>query len=515
MKTFLLYFLITLPFLSLSQTIEWGGFNTYKGNTIDIIQDKHTFFTLRNKKKFIFNSTHLSKFEGFQQQYSEKLKNKIGGKTATILGFEIINNQPFVFLSDEYQSKNILYIQKLNNQGLAAGPVIEIMQYEMPKSWFNKGKYTVEVSKNKNYIFIGYHIDIDKNKRKTIGYKLIDKELKSIGQGTLNFDQQSDNLYEYAFKVSNSGKLFLLKKINTRKQSGLFNSYQQFTNIEFDEIKNDSLKSIPINSEKLKFIDLKIDDNDHQLSIAGIYTNDDSNYKITGSYFFNYNFINNETINEGKTIFDTDFIIQHWSDRAKKRAIEREAKGKESPALYDYYIKGIVPMKDSSVIFLLEQYYVNTISYTDPRTGYISTRYIYHYNDIIIGKIMPNNKIAWMKMIQKNQTSENDGGYYSSFSYYNTENQLKIFFNDVASSYEKSGAYKEKSDFVLFSKLRKLLATVELDLNTGEYKRYNTKYITKRTEFTIPQLFSNNINTNTFILFLRKGKKENFGIIKY
>jgi hypothetical protein len=120
-----------------------------------------------------------------------------------------------------------------------------------------------------------------------------------------------------------------------------------------------------------------------------------------------------------------------------------------------------------------------------------------------------------MKMIQKNQTSENDGGYYSSFSYYNTENQLKIFFNDVASSYEKSGAYKEKSDFVLFSKLRKLLATVELDLNTGEYKRYNTKYITKRTEFTIPQLFSNNINTNTFILFLRKGKKENFGIIKY
>ena len=142
MKTFLLYFLITLPFLSVSQTIEWGGFNTYKGNTIDIIQDKDAFFTLRNKKTFIFNSTHLSKFEGFQQQYSEKLKNKIGGKTAAILGFEIINNQPFVFLSDEYQSKNILYIQKLNNQGLAAGPVIEIMQYEMPKSWFNKGKYS-------------------------------------------------------------------------------------------------------------------------------------------------------------------------------------------------------------------------------------------------------------------------------------------------------------------------------------------------------------------------------------
>ena len=515
MKTFLLYFLIILPLLSVSQTVEWGGFNTYKGNTIDIIQDKDAFFTLRNKKKFIFNSTHISKFAGFQQQYSEKLKNKIGGKTAAILGFEIINNQPFVFLQDEYQSKNILYIQKLNNQGLAAGPVIEIMQYEMPKSWFNKGRYFIDVSKNKKYIFISYHIELDKYKRKTIGYKIIDNELKSISQGTLNFEQQNDNQYEYDFKISNSSKLFLLKKINTRKQSGLFNSYQQITNIEFHEIKNDSLKSIPINSEKLKLNDLKIDDNDHQISIAGIYTNDETNYKIAGSYFFNYNFINNETINEGKTVFDTDFIIQHWSERAKKRALEREAKGIESSALYDYYIKGIIPMKDSSVIFLLEQYYVNTVNYTDPRTGYISTRYIYHYNDVIIGKILPTNKIAWMKMIPKNQTSENDGGYYSSFSYYNNDNQLKIFFNDIATSYEKSGAFKEKSDFVLFSKLRKLLATVELDLKTGEYKRYNTKYISKRSEFSVPQLFSNNVNTNTFILFLRKGKKENFGIIKY
>jgi len=52
-------------------------------------------------------------------------------------------------------------------------------------------------------------------------------------------------------------------------------------------------------------------------------------------------------------------------------------------------------------------------------------------------------------------------------------------------------------------------------LNTGELKRFDSKYITSRFEFTIPRIFANNINTNTFILFIRKGKKEKFGIIKY
>ena len=512
---FSLQLFFILPFFSLSQKIEWGDFSPYKGNTIDIIQNKNTFYTLRNRKNFIFNNTYLSNFTDFDQVYCEKLKNKIGNKSANIIGFEIIDEQPIIILVDDYQSKNIIYLQKLNSKGLPAGPVTEIMQYQIPNNWFNKGIYNFEIANNKKFIFCYYLIEYEKGKRSEIGYKVIDDEFKLLNQGVLNFEHDSESIYDYNFKISNSGQLFLLKKIKKNNSKTFFSSYNESFNIELHEIKNDSLKSIPINLNKLNLTDIKIECNNNQLSIAGLYSNEESNVKVLGTYFLNYSLINKKIINEGKTSFDPDFIIQNWSERAKKRALEMVTKGKEAPALYDYYLKGLIPMKDSSVIFLLEQYYINSFNYTDPRTGFITTRYIYHYNDIIVGKILNDNKISWMKMIPKNQTSENDGGYYSSFSYFKSENQLKLYFNDAATNYDKSGIYKEKSEFVLFSKLRKILATVEIDLNTGELKRFDSKYITSRFEFTIPRIFANNINTNTFILFIRKGKKEKFGIIKY
>lgn len=516
MKIILLSFLFCfLPILYHSQEIEWGEFKPYKGNTIDIIQNKNSFFTLRNKKSFIFNNTYLSKFEGFEQQFCEKLNNKIGNNSARILGFDLIDEQPIIILADQYQSKNILFIQKLNKKGLSAGPVTEIMQYQMPNNWFNRGDYNFEISNNKKFILCYYIVEYDKGKRTKIGYKVIDEALNTLNQGELNFNQTNNSICDYTFKVSNSGKLFLLKKIKKDNAQSFFGSFNEAFNIELNEINNDTIDSIPINSNHLNLTDVKIECNNYQLSIAGLYSNDESNVKVIGTYYFNYSLIDKKIINEGTTSFDSDFIMQNWSERAKKRTIEKVAKGKDTPALYDYYLKGLIPLKDSSIIFLMEQYYINSFNYTDPRTGFITTRYIYHYNDIIVGKISPQNKISWMKMIPKNQISENDGGYFSSFSYYNSENKLKLYFNDIATNYDKSGLYKEKSEFVLFTKLRKILATVEIDLISGENKRFDSKYITKRFEFSTPKIFSNNTNSNTFILFIKKGKKEKYGLIKY
>ena len=201
----LLFFI--LPFFSLSQKIEWGDFNPYKGNTIDIIQNKNTFYTLRNRKNFIFNNTYLSNFTDFDQVYCEKLKNKIGNKSANIIGFEIIDEQPIIILVDDYQSKNILYLQKLNSKGLPAGPVTEIMQYQIPNNWFNKGIYNFEIANNKKFIFCYYLIEYEKGKRSEIGYKVIDDEFKLLNQGVLNFEHDSESIYDYNFKISNSIRL--------------------------------------------------------------------------------------------------------------------------------------------------------------------------------------------------------------------------------------------------------------------------------------------------------------------
>jgi hypothetical protein len=514
MKKIFFLFLI-LPILTLAQEIKWGGYTKYQGTTLEIIQNQKNFFTLRNKKVFIFNSIHISKFEGFNQVYSERIHKKIGGRTATVIGFEILNNQPIIILSNQFQNKKIIYIQKLNDKGLPAGPAIEIMQYDMPKSWFSKGSVSYSISQNKHYLLIDYHIEADKKNNKKVGYIILNSDLKKINQGTLEFVEKEDCLYSYEIDLLNDGKLFLLKKITQASEGVIFKTYNQITDLELLQVKGDTLNPIKINPQKNKFVDIHMNSNDQQLSIVGLYTRDESTYKIDGSYYFNYDHLNSRMINEGVTTFNTEFITQNWSERAKKRALEREAKGKESPALYDYYIKNVIPLKDSSLLFIMEQYYVNTITYTDPKTGYVTTKYIYHYNDLIVGKVSPDDKIEWMQLIPKSQVTENDGGYYSSYASYTTDNKLTIYFNDGASLYDKAGNYKEKADFVLFSKLRRVLAVVELDLASGNYTRKNSNLVTKRSEIAIPSLFSNNASAKTFILLLRKGYKENFGVLNY
>jgi len=56
--------------------------------------------------------------------------------------------------------------------------------------------------------------------------------------------------------------------------------------------------------------------------------------------------------------------------------------------------------------------------------------YYYYYNDIIVVSINPDGNIAWEKKIPKYQLSRNDGGYYSSFAFAVSGNNMYFMFND-------------------------------------------------------------------------------------
>jgi hypothetical protein len=63
-----------------------------------------------------------------------------------------------------------------------------------------------------------------------------------------------------------------------------------------------------------------------------------------------------EIINDSKTEFLREFIVQHESDKVKKRAEKNAGKGKELE-MYAYTIDEIVENYDSSVTMIAEQYF--------------------------------------------------------------------------------------------------------------------------------------------------------------
>lgn len=54
----------------------------------------------------------------------------------------------------------------------------------------------------------------------------------------------------------------------------------------------------------------------------------------------------------------------------------------------------------------------------------------YSFNDIFVVNVQKGGALDWSKILVKNQYSEEDGGFYSSFAMYNGRNDLRFIFNE-------------------------------------------------------------------------------------
>lgn len=260
-------------------------------------------------------------------------------------------------------------------------------------------------------------------------------------------------------------------------------------------------------------------DNNRYMTFNGLY-GDKNTSGVKGVFYFQMDFKKQEMLNEGYSEFGKDFITQGWSDREKEKAAKREARGKGEPSLYSYDIRDNYTMEDGSLIGTIEQYFVVVHTNYNNQTGTYTTTYTYYYNDLILYKITPEGKFAWMKKIPKTQVSTNDGGYLSSIaSYVNDENKMVILFNDNLKNYDDAGDYiVPMGDYVYAASYRKktnCVARVELDLESGNFTRKTFFGRNEAEAFAVPKLFNVDYNTNEMLMLLRIGKKEKFGLVKF
>jgi hypothetical protein len=146
----------------------------------------------------------------------------------------------------------------------------------------------------------------------------------------------------------------------------------------------------------------------------------------------------------------------------------------------------------------------------------IYTRYVYNYDDLITFKISPDNSFTWIKKIQKNQTSVNDYGYYSSISTIKGDSTLQLFFNDDVSNYTETGEWSEgKQREINFSKRSNVLAKINIDLESGLSTRKSIVNGKTEKSIAVPKLFYNNKADSNLILYLNYGSKEKYGFLHY
>ena len=171
-------------------------------------------------------------------------------------------------------------------------------------------------------------------------------------------------------------------------------------------------------------------------------------------------------------------------------------------------------LADGSIVGVMEQQYVMVRTFSDARSM-ITYMYTYYYNDIIAFKIGQSGKFDWIQKIKKNQISTNDGGPYSSYASVMKNNKLIFYFNDSDENYSESGSHKDGYFYnPRFGIKNTVLATVEMDLNSGAQSRYVVNHSKDTKTISSPKSFALDQKTGDLILFSNFKGKESYGILK-
>lgn len=502
-----------------AQEVEWSELTKANGRVTGIlpVQGKK-FYTTRWSGGMLLGSAQLTYHDDFLVYAQEKIAAKVENSAANINDIVSFNGKVIVFLTDKQDGLHKLYMQRYGVDCVPEGEPEQLAEYTIPKGWRTSGYFNVLQSQNQQFFCVEYAIPQNKAENERFGFKVLNASFETVSEGEYESPyeaRQSDISNRY---LSNTGDYFMAVKVYNINDRGRVKDYTSLEKFVLMHVTSEGIEEMNLDLGDKRISDVTFSsDNNRLMTFTGLYG--DKSYGAKGVFYFQVDFKKQEILNEGFNEFGKDFITAGWSDRAKKKADKQEAKGKGTPALYNYEIRDNVTLADGSMIGMIEQYYVVVRTYTDAR-GNTTTTYVYYYNDVITYKVSETGEFVWVKKIPKYQVSTNDGGYYSSVAHYVTDTKMVVFFNDNLKNYDESGNFIQPAagTGVLATSYRKksnCVARVEMDLATGEMER-KTYFARSETEaYAIPKLFNVDYNNHEMLLFLRMGKKEKFGLISF
>lgn len=503
------------------ESIEWGPLVKSKGQVNKIMPSSgSTFYTVRFQGGQFLGSNYFNYQTDFQSHKMGKIKSVVKNSTANLQFVFMINNYPYAILTDKVDNKELLYAQKYDTTCQAVEDPIKLSEYTTERNnWKSRGYYNFLFSQNNEFFCVEYDVPGSKDENERFGYRIFTKDFEVVSQGEYELPYLKSEASVSKRYLSNTGDYFITVKVyENEEKKRFFKDNTTLSKILLMHVKSSGLDEYELNLDGKRVTEMTISsDNNRILTFSGLYGTKEQSKKnegVKGIFYYRMDFDNRKELDFGFQDFQKDFITQGWSEREIDRAQKQEDKGKGSPQLFDYEMKEIHTLIDGSIIGVLEQYYMNTVTYTDPR-GYSRTTYYYHYNDVIVYKINSEGEFEWVKKIPKTQITANDYGYYSSISNYINEQNLVFFFNDNLKNYTEEGKWNQNTFEASFTKRSNTVAKVQVDLKSGDINRTAFINVNETKAIAIPRLFNVDYSKNEMLMYFIYGKKEKFGLIHF
>ena len=290
--------------------------------------------------------------------------------------------------------------------------------FSNPSLEYRDPKGEVYFSKNKNYIAFSFN-----TKREDEFFHLVkvyDSNFNLIYEKeSLNKKNNHSSDYKSLVIDDNDGTVYLLggsyKKSSKSKGNDI--SYAFYIH----KINASGIEKEFIRTGGSRIGSMKLINNNQKLICVGFFSEiDNQSYRGVAFYELDKNEFKVKVKNE--IPFPEQFMIDRYGEERLERKIKKD-KGLESLAMRDLYIDN-----KGNILFTAEEYYVeNTLVVMDGKHRY--SKQVYHYNDILAGKINSEGNLDWVRNINKLQNTKGKSEDYLSFVSLINNNGLFIFLN--------------------------------------------------------------------------------------
>jgi hypothetical protein len=492
--------------------VTWGADQKMgsKSHTRHILgEDGNGFYTVRTVYKFSSIHFYIERhvLKDMSLAFSKEIiLPEFEGKTAEFEDIKFVNGSIILFTSFYSKAENInfAFAETIDPDGIQRNDRKEIDRIEVIKSKY-RGEFEFVRSKDSTKVMVYHNKPFEKYSNEAFSYKVYDHQLNKLWGKDIELPYKDRNFHISDYILDAEGNIFMITEFSPERKKGE-NTTRGIPNnkyiiLAYYHIEN-KLKEfdISLGGKWVSSVTFTMAPNG-DLAIGGFYSND-RYFSIAGTFYLTIDQHTKKIKAQSLKAFDNELLKEFLSEKS----IE---KGRELPS---FYFDHFIVRKDGSVLFVAEQYYVTISSFTDPRTGLITSNYNYYYNHLIVVNINADGSIKWAKKVPKRQYTSNDHGFFSSYAMATTGDKIHLLYNDNP---KNEPLYKTDPDKIKSMNNPKksiaMLVSIDNEGNVSRKPLFNTK---DQSVILRPKLYSQT-TSNGVILYGQKGKTYRFGRLEF
>lgn len=418
--------IVGLLFLSSSpifaQSIEWSNSRKINGSALFtrvLGENANGVYVLRYRNRFFTRNIIIEKY---RNHLGFNFSRNILLKKSRLIAVDLTKESLLFFTSDynKNERRNELKAQ-FYDQNVLPKTKEKVIAFSVPIESYDKGDFRVQSSSDLSKYLVVYSNKSSSNKR-TVHLKILDDQMSTIAEKNfelpLNYEEYNLN----DFVIDNSGNVFLLIKEKHKVGKRNFDDLAFYRLFIWQKGSN-TLKDILLSDSGIYIQSLKLSvDRKYQtVNVTGFFSNMHPD-RFSGLYLCK---VNADSLEAAKQYYSPVPV-----DMMSKLIGERQAN--DNAEAFDFKQLKSIPLSNGAVALVAERssmsleediVYVNGV----PQN---TSRNIYNFDDVFIACLDSVGRLSWHQVINKNQSSLNDGGYYSSIIIGVTNDNIHLIFND-------------------------------------------------------------------------------------